>query len=91
MILRVLAIGDVGRDHIRILEFISKGPIPFLHSCHTLPLLDLIHLEDITFGVFPKAATSADHLYGDQVEGTSVHDILDIIVQCLEVSSKVTD
>ena len=69
------------------MKFVSQGTFSFLHTCHTLPLLDLVHLEDITFGVFPKAAFSAIYAYHkDLVRGVSVHDVLNIIVQCLEVS-----
>ena len=77
--------GDVGQDHIEILNEISRGSLPLLHFSHTLPLLDYIQLEDITFGVFPKAGGSVDLLFYWWAK-PSAGDIVDVIIQCLEVS-----
>ena len=51
---------------------------------HALPLLDLIELDDIVFGVFPKVGASVDLAYNRWAK-PCVADVLDIIVQCLEV------
>ena len=84
VVIRVLSVGPDGGEHVELLKIISRGPLPLVHSCHTLPILDLIELEDVTFGVFPKAAGSVSDAYDSWAKPT-VGDILDIIVQCLEV------
>ena len=86
VVIRVLSIGDSGRDHVIVLDEIARGTMPLLHFSHMLPLLDLIELEDITFGVFPMAAGSVDLMYGLWAK-PSLGDILDVIIQCLEVCS----
>ena len=84
VILRVMAIGSEGREHIDLLKIIAQDSLSFLSMNHTLPLLGLIELEDITFGVFPKAAFPVSLCYNFWAKA-SVGDVLDIIVQCLEV------
>ena len=80
----MLSIGTEGAEHVELLKLISRDAIAMLHSSHTLPLLDLIELEDITLGVFPKAAGSVNFAYGFWAKPT-VGDILNIVVQCIEV------
>ena len=88
VIIRVLAVGDEGKDHVEILQSISHGVIALLHSSHQLPLLGLIEIEDITLGVFPKAGGSLTEMYGSWAK-PSIGDVLDIILQCIEVSPHV--
>ena len=45
-----------------------------------------IVLEDITFGIFPKAGGDLDEMYR-RWANNSVGDIMDMILQVLEVSS----
>ena len=84
VVIRVLSIGTEGSDHVELLTAITRDSLSLLHSCHALPLIDIIQLEDITLGVFPKAAGSVNWAYGFWAK-PSVDDILDIIAQCLDV------
>nr|VWO99831.1 N/A [Ganoderma boninense] len=83
VVFRVLAIGEEGREHVKLLEDFARGSYAIISSNHTLPLLELIELEDITFGVFPKVGRSCSELYNAWAE-SSVGDVLDMIAQCLE-------
>ena len=84
VVIRVLAIGSEGQEHLELLKQIAKGTMSLLNMNHTLPLLELIELDDIVFGVFPKVGASVNLAYNRWTK-PSVADILDIIVQCLEV------
>ena len=82
----MLAIGEEGREHVDFLNTFARGTYSLISSNHVLPLLDLIDLDGITFGVFPKVAYSCSELYHGWAE-SSVGDILETIAQCLEVST----
>ncbi len=84
VVFRVMAIGQEGREHVDLLKAFGRGPYSLISANHTLQLLDLIDLDDITFAVFPKVANSCSELYHTWAE-SSVGDILDMIAQCLEV------
>ncbi|PIL24531.1 hypothetical protein GSI_14287 [Ganoderma sinense ZZ0214-1] len=45
--------------------------------------IDLLALDDITFGVFPMVGYSCSEVYGGWAK-SSVRDILEVIAQCLE-------
>ncbi|KAL1937618.1 hypothetical protein VTO73DRAFT_13004 [Trametes versicolor] len=83
VVIRVLAMGDEGREHVDILKLIARGAYSLLSLNHTVPLLELLEFEDITFGVFPKIGTDMRVLSGEWNQN-SVGDILDMIMQCLE-------
>ncbi|PIL28154.1 hypothetical protein GSI_09691 [Ganoderma sinense ZZ0214-1] len=83
VVFRVLAIGKEGREHVDLLKKFGRGSYSLIGSNHILPLLDMIDLDGITFGVFPKVAYSCSDLYHGWAE-SSVGDILDMIAQCLE-------
>ncbi|EIW51790.1 uncharacterized protein TRAVEDRAFT_75567 [Trametes versicolor FP-101664 SS1] len=83
VVIRVLAIGGSGREHIDILKEVARGPYSLVTYNHALPLLDLLEFEDITFGVFPKVGGEVRELYKYWAKN-SVGDILDILNQCLE-------
>ncbi|KAH9945132.1 kinase-like domain-containing protein [Epithele typhae] len=83
VVIRVLAVGSNGLEHLHLLNRIATGMPTLVTGNHTLPLLDTIELQDVTFGVFPKAGGSADLLYGSWIE-PSEGDILHVLVQCLE-------
>ncbi|PIL28175.1 hypothetical protein GSI_09712 [Ganoderma sinense ZZ0214-1] len=83
VVFRVLSIGEEGREHVDFLKTFARGPYSLISANHTLPLLDLIELEDITFAVFPKVGKSCMDVYGTWAQ-PSVGDILDMIAQCLE-------
>ncbi|KAI0636470.1 hypothetical protein C8Q77DRAFT_1269334 [Trametes polyzona] len=83
VIIRVLAIGGQGREHIQILRMLARGPCNLATQNHTIPLLQLLDFEDITFGVFPRIAAEVADSY-DAWPENSVGDILDMVMQCLE-------
>ncbi|KAI0636468.1 kinase-like domain-containing protein [Trametes polyzona] len=83
VVIRVLAIGNEGREHINILKLVSRGAYSLVTHNHAVPLLDLIDFVDITFGVFPKIGADMADAYCGWAEN-SVGDILDMIMQCLE-------
>nr|VWO99832.1 Uncharacterized protein [Ganoderma boninense] len=83
VVLKVLAIGNQGKEHLEILDMLARGPYSLITANHTLPLLELIVLDDITFGVFPKVGYSCSEMYGGWAK-SSVRDVLEMIVQCLE-------
>ena len=84
MVFRVLAIGEEGKEHVDLLKTFATGTYGLISANHTLPLLDLIELDDITFAVFPKVGYACSEVYHSWAE-PSVGDILDMIGQCLEV------
>nr|VWP02102.1 Putative mitochondrial inner membrane protein 1 [Ganoderma boninense] len=84
VVLKLLAIGDEGKGHLEILDMLARGPYSLITANHTLPLLDLIVLDDITFGAFPKVGYSCSEVYGSWAK-SSVRDVLEMIAQCLEV------
>ena len=84
MILRVLAIGEDGKEHVDLLNTLARGSSSLFSSNHALPLLEVIEFDDITFGVFPKVSYSCSDVYGSWAQ-SSVGDILEVIAQCLEV------
>ncbi|KAI0672670.1 hypothetical protein C8Q78DRAFT_672709 [Trametes maxima] len=83
VVIRVLAIGSHGREHIDILKVISKGPYAFLNDNHAIPILDLPCFDNIVFGVFPKIGYRMQDAYRYWTHN-SVGDVLDMILQCLE-------
>ena len=80
----MLAIGEEGKEHVDFLKTFARGAYSLISSNHTLPLLDLIDIDGITVGVFPKVAFSCSDLYHSWAK-SSVGDILNAIAQCLEV------
>ncbi|TBU35396.1 kinase-like domain-containing protein [Dichomitus squalens] len=83
VVIRVLAIGGEGREHVKLLQTFAQGEYSLMSSNHMLPLLGLMDLGDITFGVFPKVACSCLDAYNSFAEA-SVGDIVDMLAQCLE-------
>ncbi|RPD56366.1 hypothetical protein L226DRAFT_573966 [Lentinus tigrinus ALCF2SS1-7] len=83
VVIRVLAIGEDGKEHVELLDMIARGPDSLLAINHSLPLLEIIELEDITFGIFPKAGWSLYLAYNFWAK-SSVGDILHLFLQCLE-------
>ncbi|OJT14094.1 hypothetical protein TRAPUB_9370, partial [Trametes pubescens] len=83
VVVRVLAIGERGRDHVEILKTVSIGPYAFYEDNHNIPLLDLVYFDNITFGVFPRVGCRMQEAYGFWAKN-SVGDVVDMILQCLE-------
>ena len=84
VIVRVLCVADQGRTHLNILRRIATGECSLLSNNHALPMFREIVFEDIIFGVFPKAHSDMDQMYGCWANN-SVGDIMDMILQALEV------
>ncbi len=85
VVLRVLKVAQEGQRHLDILRYIARGRRSLYHYNHALPLLQEIHFEDITFGVFPCVGQGVREAYNHWAKN-SVYDLVDIILQMLEVS-----
>ncbi|KAF8809792.1 hypothetical protein BYT27DRAFT_7135952 [Phlegmacium glaucopus] len=83
VIIRVIALGNEGHEHLKILRRIATGKDSLLSTNHALPMLAEFHLEDITFGIFPKVGGAVWQAY-DYWAQNSVGDILEMIMQMLE-------
>lgn len=83
--IRVIAIGNEGHDHLRILRKLATGPVSLISENHTLPMQTEFVFEDIIFGFFPKVGAPMDEAFGYWAQN-SVGDVLDMIMQALEVS-----
>ncbi|KAI9069072.1 hypothetical protein FKP32DRAFT_1560428 [Trametes sanguinea] len=83
VVIRVISIGSEGRNHLDVLEYISRGLTSQVAPNHAIPLLEVFELEDITFGVFPRIGGTMTDAYESWAEN-SVGDIVDMMIQCLE-------
>ncbi|TRM63891.1 hypothetical protein BD626DRAFT_568503 [Schizophyllum amplum] len=81
--LRVVAIGEDGREPLRIWRKLATAPHALISTNHVLPLLQEVHLEHITLGLFPLVAQSMEDIFGMWAKN-SVGDILNALVQALE-------
>ncbi|TRM63892.1 hypothetical protein BD626DRAFT_568504 [Schizophyllum amplum] len=88
--LRVMAIGEDGRESLRVWRKLATAPHALISTNHVLPLLQEIHLEHITFGVFPLVSQSMRCIYGMWAKN-SVGDILNALVQALEALAYIHD
>ncbi len=80
----MLKIGEEGRQHLDLLRYLARAPPALFSTNHTLPLLQEIEFEDITFGVFPRVGqgmTEAYHFWAKN----SVGDLIEMVLQMLEV------
>ncbi|KAL1705496.1 hypothetical protein EV121DRAFT_203544 [Schizophyllum commune] len=84
-VLRVVAIGNEGREQLRIWRKLATAPHALISENRTLPFLHEIDLEHITFAVFPYVAQPMDRIYGGWAKN-SVGDVLDAVMQALEAS-----
>ncbi|TFY59007.1 hypothetical protein EVG20_g7948 [Dentipellis fragilis] len=84
VIVRVMAIRNHGRPQLNILRKLATGPQILLSNNHTLPILQEIHFEYISFATFPKVGESMLDVYGRIWPRNSVGDVLDMITQALE-------
>lgn len=85
VVIRIICVGDQGKEHLDILRQISQGELALLSSNHALPMFRELTIDDMIFGVFPRVGERM----GDCYEGwpkNSIGDILDMILQALEVS-----
>lgn len=82
--IRVIAIGDEGGNHLKILKKIAMGK-PALHSNnHAIPMFQQLVFEDIVFGIFPKIGARIFDMVGRWAKN-SVGDVLEMVMQMLEV------
>ncbi len=85
VVIRVLRAGSEGHDHLEVLKYMSRGATSKATPNHAVPLFELFELEDITFGVFPRIGCTMAYAYRFGTEN-SVGDVIDMVLQCLEVS-----
>ena len=85
VVIRVIVIGDEGRNHLKILRTIATGEKSMFSNNHTLPMFQEFQFEDIIFGIFPKVGGELLSAYGFWAKN-SVGDIIEMLMQMLEVS-----
>jgi hypothetical protein len=83
VIMRVVAVRDNGRKNLDILRVLATAPQVLISANHTLPMIQEVQLEHLTFGVFPLVGYTLDVSWAKD----SVGDILDMLLQVLEVGS----
>ncbi|KAH9913568.1 kinase-like domain-containing protein [Epithele typhae] len=83
VVIRVVQAGAEEITHISILTLVASEPRVSISTNHTLPVLELIGLGDIVFGIFPKAGPDLMMVL-TRSRRNSVGDIVNIIMQCLE-------
>ena len=85
VVIRVIVIGDEGKDHLRLLRTIATGENSLFSNNHALPMFAEFQFEDIIFGIFPKVGGEMFYAYGYWAKN-SVGDIIEMLMQMLEVS-----
>ena len=84
VIVRLVTIGDEGREHLRILRKLARGPPSLMVENHIVPVWGEVQLEDITIIYYPYIGNDMEDCYGRWAKN-SVGDIVDMILQALEV------
>lgn len=84
VVIRVIVIGDEGKNHLKILNRIARGKAALHSTNHALPLFQQLVFEDIVFGVFPKIGARVFDIVGRWAKN-SVGDVLEMVMQMLEV------
>jgi len=82
--IRVIAIGNEGRNHLRILKKIARGKSALHSTNHALPMFQELIFEDIVFGISPKIGARIFDMVGRWAKN-SVGDVLEMVMQMLEV------
>jgi hypothetical protein len=78
--IKLIAKGQDGLNHLEALRRLAMGTAGSRGDNHTVPVLRLISLEDMTFAVFP--------LMGDRFSSPwfhQLHEAIDAAIQLLEV------
>ncbi|KAG6915905.1 hypothetical protein DXG01_009372 [Tephrocybe rancida] len=83
VIIRVIVVGDEGREHLEVLRRVAAGPRALLCENHVLPMLRELCFRHVVFGVFPRAAGDVRYAWQDFYRN-SVGDIVDFVLQMLE-------
>jgi hypothetical protein len=87
VVIRVIVIGDEGKNHLKILNRIAVGKAALHSTNHALPLFQQLVFKDIVFGVFPKIGARVFDIVGRWAKN-SVGDVLEMVMQMLEVCSR---
>lgn len=85
--MRVVVIGNEGKTHLEILRKLARSTTTLRTDSHIVPLWDVVQFEDIVFTVSPYVGYNLLLAYGAWAKN-SVGDIVDMILQALEVSTK---
>lgn len=88
--IRVIVIGDEGKDHLKILKKIARGKLALNSTNHALPMFQQFVFEDIVFGLFPKIGARVSDMVGRWAKN-SVGDVLEMVIQMLEVCAALLD
>ncbi|KAI4528024.1 hypothetical protein K523DRAFT_340378 [Schizophyllum commune Tattone D] len=70
--LRVMAIGDDGREQLRIWRGLATAPSVLLANNHTLPLLREIDIGRFTVGVFPLVSQNLGQVYSSWAQSSGL-------------------
>ncbi|KIM39637.1 hypothetical protein M413DRAFT_194420 [Hebeloma cylindrosporum] len=82
-IVRVMASGGEGHNHLRLVRRLSSAfPDNTLSNTHILPMVLEVQFQDITFGFFPKAQYSL--IDAVTTRENTVEDVVHMILQALE-------
>ncbi|KZS87783.1 hypothetical protein SISNIDRAFT_490748 [Sistotremastrum niveocremeum HHB9708] len=79
VVIRLIRKGDEGQEHLEVLRTLAKGERAFHAGNRCVPLLEELHLGDMTFAVFPFLA--------DRVDSPWFYDfgeVFDFLIQALE-------
>ncbi len=83
----MLAIRSHGRKHIEILKLLSRNHYSVIDRNHAIPVFEFLDYQDVTFAIPRKVGFSMLFAYGSlSWAKNSVGDLIDMIMQCVEVS-----
>jgi hypothetical protein len=80
VLIKLIAKGQDGLNHLEALRRLALGRVASRGDNHTVPVLQLISLEDMTFAVFPLMAGRFTRPWFYQL-----HEAIDAAIQLLEV------
>ncbi|KAL8279636.1 hypothetical protein RQP46_007949 [Phenoliferia psychrophenolica] len=75
VVIRLLTRASEGHTHLRILEFLAAAPCP---ENRAVPLIEVMYLEDMAFGVFPMLRASG-------LEGVWFSSNREVLEACEEI------
>ena len=82
--IRIVSVGEEGKEHMRILRRIARGNTGLFVENHTAPFWGEVQIGDLGFALTPFIGFNLRHCYGAWAKN-SVGDIVDMITQALEV------
>ena len=82
--IRIMSVGEDGKEQMRILRRIARGNISLFEENHVAPLWREVAIGDLTFAICPFVGYNMGQCYGYWAKD-SVGDIIDMIMQALEV------